>query len=671
MQVDSFIHDNHVELLYRNKLMSRRDAQRARRSFRSKGVGYVIQQFALRDCILTGLNTGRYESTAFVRQSFSHTDALPKFLRVSLMKVFDNVTGELLPEFDTQVVLEVLQYLSQFKKKDPEGQRAEDCASQVIKNLVSNHDNGKDKPSIVEHFHKVLGQDADPIFERIGVYMRQVLDVRDFDERITFPPGSNYEKLDPKYRYEWGLKHNSQGSLHDYAYDNFSPLGRELFERVAYQLDHDPFMGDAPVKHVLAIDSIHHRMRYSAQPKSYKAYRGVGVEGIVTMMMGLLFQKAFYRNLPIQLPLNDQDEVAKNLRNNFWKVGTIDLSNASDRVWHWICDAFLEGTPVGDLLNDIRVRHLEFPGEEEYENSAYLMGEGITFCVISAFFYSVAMAVADYYYGGAGKDLIRIYGDDIQTPHFAMTCRVLNALGCIVSEQKSYPPNSMFKESCEAHLVCVFSNPVNVRPRYVPSGVKVQFNPDGSTWLKPIAIIQLLDLARDVYPQSSIYSDAVCNTVEQLTKFKLPAVHWRTEDYGRPSRTSSDSFGRLVTRMKPENISDRAARRKLLYVCGSESPSGVDYSQRRNKYKIMAQANTRIQWQTKRRVLELSLFESVVDHAYKTQHPKRHTWGGIDSYKPEDAYSQYMLLMQSDDEFRERCIAKLESVNVALAKKLR
>lgn len=648
LQVDFELYFTYVERLQQIGSIRREDASRIKKSLPASKWAFVGALFTFRDDILRGLKTGRYSSSQKTAVLFKHRNsyALPNFLKVMTSEIFDSRTGDLLHNFDTSVVAELLQLLSALKKTTPKGSYAKRLSAKVWTDLVSHHEGYR------EHFRNLSTCFADPvdrnIWSRTSYWLNEFLSfavpTSDPDSYpLAFGPGSNYERADATVSADWWIPYSTSREL-DPDIRRFVELGISAVRRDCFGVSHDTRRGGANL-----IGNLHHRMRCSAQPKSYKAFRGVGVASALKMSLGLMWKNAFYDNLPSGLPLKDQGAMARLLRENFWDVGTIDLSSASDRLWWPMLLSLIPDNPHVKFLKFLRTDILELPDGKEFRSCSPLMGEAITFCLLSAFFLAVCYAVSDVVFSGEDKDKIAVYGDDIITPYYETTLAVLQRIfGAQPSWDKSYGPSSRFKESCEAHYVCnPDGKPTQVKPRYLFTSTIKEFE-NGKRSLRHVDCIRLLDIADAVFATSPLLSDSIADFVESNSRIRLPVTPSGVALYGRPSHGGYSVWNELTVSFSKNDehpVSLRGLlRHKLRAIGGADlrrSDIGtLEPSDRKRRYAELSRTGARLRARSR--------FHSYVKNVVCAIRP---SWASLEG-KTFSRLCSYAY--QHDPDFRER-----------------
>lgn len=184
---------------------------------------------------------------------------------------------------------------------------------------------------------------------------------------------------------------------------------------------------------------------------------------ILQRAVGSFFRKKLRR---VGINLNDQSinrDLAKSAVAD--KLGTIDLSSASDRIstqlvfrllpveWFW-------------LLDDLRVKSVLVDGNNVDLHMFSSMGNGFTFELESLLFYALARSVA-YFSGIKGK--ISVYGDDIIAPSdlCPRLVRVFSFVGFKINTKKSFW-RGPFRESCGGH----YHLGIDVTPFYIRGPIR-------------------------------------------------------------------------------------------------------------------------------------------------------------------------------------------------------
>jgi len=557
MKAEYHLFSGYAKQLTDTNFLSEGDYERCIRSIQSKGIGFVRDLDELCGDLRLGLSRGFFELSEHTHKVFTLASktVLPEFLLGSLSRIFER-TGVIRDDYCQETASTLISFLSCLKRITPEGDLS-DLSTKVWSTLRNNFSNGS---ATTQAFYDALRSDEDfsYIMAHAKLRFREYMDCP-IEAELYFGPGKNLDRFEAPGKMNWRIDE----SLDPFPND---PILTALFKSVRQQANYAPFQSYVSPyrrggkrraygirnKDKRTLKRYDQVMKCSAQPKSYKALRGVGVMSAIRMALQLSLQKSFYRHkLTPNIPLNDAAEMERNLVNNFEQVGTIDLSTASDRLYWSILRHFGHDVPFFEAAYRLRTVLLVLP-DGPLHCASPVMGEAITFPIMSAFFAAVSLAVCDYY--GWGHDMVKVYGDDIQTPHYYETIRILELCGCKVSIEKSYPPESRFKESCEAHYCGSFSSDLRYcRPAYIPSG---DLNPRDRIEHGYAHI--LLTIAHDAYRVCSNLSTAICDFVESHTGLELPRVFGGTYHLGRPSSITEDY--------------------RALYVKHEVSPAGVPFS---------------------------------------------------------------------------------------------
>lgn len=245
------------------------------------------------------------------------------------------------------------------------------------------------------------------------------------------------------------------------------------------------------------------RARFKQVPKTYGKARGICIEENEMQV----FQQAMRRGLATIisrnsalrscLPLDDQSinaDIA--LRSSSSKdFGTIDMSEASDRVSRELVSWIFQDTPLHDPLMSLSTRFIDAPtyGDDEIDHvlktQKYApMGSGLCFPIMSLIHLFLIRGIIFYAYPKE-HDLwksVKVYGDDIIAPSHIIESiyEHLPRFGMKLNVNKSFYKCN-FRESCGVHAY----HGVDVTPAYV----KYTPNPyDLRTVVSGIAVESLL-----------------------------------------------------------------------------------------------------------------------------------------------------------------------------------
>lgn len=167
-------------------------------------------------------------------------------------------------------------------------------------------------------------------------------------------------------------------------------------------------------------------------------------------MIGSAMSVHFDRHPQMKINLHNQE-----LNRQFAAIGskwrdyaTIDLSSASDSVTFTLFKKVFYNTPLYDLIIHCRTTKAELEDGRIVElEKMSPMGSAVCFPIECTIF-SAIVALANKRLG-VHTDY-RVYGDDlvVHAEVYDEVIRLLNELNFLVNEDKSFPPEAPFKESC-------------------------------------------------------------------------------------------------------------------------------------------------------------------------------------------------------------------------------
>lgn len=593
MKVDALTFNRYAAELHLEGLLSEGDRLRVRSSLEAKGDGFINDLMSLANCIRLALSRKYFKLDEHTNRVFAriHGSVLPRFLGGALRKVFTD-TGEVRESYDVSTAAQLLMFCDALKRTDPQPHRRPTLESQLWSGLEARFAESSDRMQAVA-LRAVEDEDFRRFFKRVRLHFRSVLQKVDMS-RLEFGtgPGKNLDRVEASTAPDW--------------YQSFptieGPASRDITLGVFRHLRRIPYASsrqrDVWRYGGTRLDAPTGEMHCSAQPKSNKALRGVGVMHAGRMAEQITLQRMFYRDcLCLQMPLRDQDEMARNLSENWEHIGTIDLSNASDRAYWTLLKWLGNGIPWFDAAYELRTRTLLLP-TGSIECAAPVMGEAITFPLLSLLMYSIAMATCDEH--GGGHEYVRIYGDDIQTSLYYETILRLEQCGMEVSKGKSYPPDSYFKESCEAHYVFNGRALRACRPAFLFSA-RLNFR----NRVNHVDAYRLLVLAKDAFMRNSILSKVCCDVVESHTALRLPLVPYGSQHLGRPTLAKKSTTELDVVGTDGESLvlSQRGALRLILKKVNTDSPDNLKLS-RKQEYLMTLRTLKKLQVRDTMRDLE-------------------------------------------------------------------
>jgi hypothetical protein len=203
-------------------------------------------------------------------------------------------------------------------------------------------------------------------------------------------------------------------------------------------------------------------------PKTAWIDRFIAVEPRFNLYLQLGTNAVLTRNLrSVGVYTNNQEY---NREAAFWAslsgsgVATVDLSSASDCIAFELVRYLLRGLPEWyDFLYDLRSPFFKYNGEVRKYEKWSSMGNGYTFPLESAIFYSIVEACVNETCPDK-LGLVRVYGDDIIIPTEAFTLlkELLATIGFVTNEQKTFT-SGPFRESCGKD----YWYGIDVRPFYL------------------------------------------------------------------------------------------------------------------------------------------------------------------------------------------------------------
>lgn len=220
--------------------------------------------------------------------------------------------------------------------------------------------------------------------------------------------------------------------------------------------------------------------RFKFVPKTYGKARGICIEENEMQVLQQAFRRAFQtwiaedKHLSVCLPLDDQSvNAAIALTSSIdQKYGTIDMSEASDRISRELVSYITQDTDLHDPLMALSTRYIKPPKGDGFPTSLVRvnkyapMGSGLCFPIMSLVHLFLIRGILFY----AGKDYcdmwkqVKVYGDDIIAPSqvIELIYDYLPKFGMKLNKEKSFY-KSKFRESCGVHAY----EGVDVTPVYV------------------------------------------------------------------------------------------------------------------------------------------------------------------------------------------------------------
>lgn len=204
----------------------------------------------------------------------------------------------------------------------------------------------------------------------------------------------------------------------------------------------------------------------NAVPKSYKSARIIAQENSTRNYAMSAIRKEMLRVItkncktrshqPIQLDDQSPNQLCAFQGSMDSRYATVDLSSASDTICVAIARAVLPRSVYRDI-QAMRAQFVWYPSKEGYNvqrNHIWLTsGCTVTFVSMSAILVAAGDYSGELYSLFTGdKDVLPVivYGDDccVDSKIYSIFCAVLEVLGFMVNEAKSFSAGSRFRESC-------------------------------------------------------------------------------------------------------------------------------------------------------------------------------------------------------------------------------
>jgi len=237
------------------------------------------------------------------------------------------------------------------------------------------------------------------------------------------------------------------------------------------------------------------------------------------------------------------------------KMGTIDFSNASDRISIGLVD-YLFPKQWSAILHDIRSPVARYKsGKEDREVSLNMissMGNATTFPVETLVFWSMAMAAQSITDGmfppGTAfidikqamhklKDRTHTFGDDVIIPCAAVPLflRACTCVGLVANSDKSFFGEEFFRESCGGD----YFHGRDVRPLYIKGPPETMRRLDNEAWLYR-TINQVLTKYKTYFgPVTYMYDKLYLAYLFNLLKLVTGRIKFVPEHYPQDSGITS------------------------------------------------------------------------------------------------------------------------------------
>jgi len=278
------------------------------------------------------------------------------------------------------------------------------------------------------------------------------------------------------------------------------------------------------------------------------------------------------------------------------ELATLDLSEASDRVPNWLVEGLLEPWPsLNEAVQACRSTRAKLPDGRVIPLLKFAsMGSALTFPIEVIVFTAVTLVgvhraasvhVSRSSLKGLGRDMVRVYGDDIICPSVAAETVIecLEAFGFKVNRNKSFW-TGLFRESCGKEYWCGRDVSVTRIRYHFPASPR-----DVQELVSAVA-------TRNQFYNAGLWRAAALYDEElhRLMGGHFPIVESTSPMLGRQSvafRPSGETWcpdyhvplakGFVVRPKIPENeIDGYAALLKCLLVPGNEDPRHLTHSGR-------------------------------------------------------------------------------------------
>lgn len=239
--------------------------------------------------------------------------------------------------------------------------------------------------------------------------------------------------------------------------------------------------GDDPLvdlfHHTSPVSDTTQKSVYQLVPKGINKKRGISMEPAIKQYLQHAVAESldahFIKHPELHIALHDQG-YNRSLAlggSASLRYGTLDQSNASDSVTNTLVKGITKGTKLFLPLQLTRSLYVQLPPFEGRQQTIQMekfapMGSAVCFPVECLVFSLIVMLASrrvgvDRYY--------RIYGDDmiVHADVWDETVRLLEALHFHINMDKSFPPRSIFKESCGIEALSgVDVSPLRISRKY-------------------------------------------------------------------------------------------------------------------------------------------------------------------------------------------------------------
>lgn len=377
----------------------------------------------------------------FARQKSS---CLPKFLSGFTEKVF-NSDGTVKDDFDPDWIYRIRQICDLFKRSNLEC--ADHRKTKAITKFVETDAELPDWTSVSRNPDICLRT----FFECVDIFRRDILSPFNRGKlKLVHGSGATAERLSRKERRGfsvWPIRYEPYFPLSQWAIPNLGWL--EEARKIKYLRDEEI----RPSRLCLVPKTLETPRIIAIEP----SYAMFAQQGLKNYLQPMLENNPLTRDC-INFASQEHNKRMAELSSIFPYYGTIDLSEASDRVQNSLVEFIFGETLFGSSMQACRSEFVQLPTGEKIKLKKYATaGNATTFPVEASVFFLIIQACIHHQEGiRPTRSSMRriskrvwIYGDDIIVPsiHFGAVSNYLEAFGLKVNRKKSFN-NSHFRESC-------------------------------------------------------------------------------------------------------------------------------------------------------------------------------------------------------------------------------
>lgn len=305
-----------------------------------------------------------------------------------------------------------------------------------------------------------------PILEQARIEIESVFKNTDIDSLVKPRPGpgATNTPVAKNMRYRPHVLYTQVNDVIDYI-DMYNVNAYDVVHQTKFWLNLYDNQVQAP------------RSRYKVVFKKFGKGRGICIEESEVQFIQQAYRRALYQiieSCPLtrgRINFSDQSINACLALLASWtgQMGTLDLSEASDRNARELVSWTFQNTEIHDALMALSTRYVDFPKESGVESLRTFkfapMGSALCFPVMSLLYWALCRAIIHCsMLSNTLKKDVYVYGDDIVVPSPAVSAVLtyLPRFGMKVNNTKSFY-RSGFRESCGVHAF----NGVNITPVYV------------------------------------------------------------------------------------------------------------------------------------------------------------------------------------------------------------